>query len=397
MEAKVPFFLKPQFIAESCRFLELPTEVTAYACHTARRFQRYEALAVAAVNAHRRLYLEKRPVPPNAIIDNLEKEAGLFYLLILLSGLPQMRELHERHAIPASVVRDTLAQVRLYLGDYHQKHGFYGLDDDALNWLAYHIRGELYRLGRLQFMFGTFAHKHVVYRHRTKAQVLVLTEGDHVYRRDGQLNGAGGVVEVNGLWTSQLDETSRGICGHPIDPATGNAMRQTVQLDKAEWKRVLASSDRYLDIHIPEGEPLTLEACRKSFRQALDFFPAHFPTKPFKAFVCISWLCDAQLERQLPPTSNIVRWLEQFYLFPVESDAWSALRSVFGVHVPYNHQGTLDLDALPRETSLQRIILSHLESGGHWRKAGALLFPEDIHRWGLQPYRNSFNEMEIDR
>ena len=91
-----------------------------------------------------------------------------------------------------------------------------------------------------------------------------------------------------------------------------------------------------------------MEACRRSLEEALRFFPACFPEVPFVAFSCTSWLLDAQLERLLPPSSNLVRFQQEVYLFPIRGSSGGVIRTVFG------HGLTLaDLPRFPRGTTMR--------------------------------------------
>jgi hypothetical protein len=120
--------------------------------------------------------------------------------------------------------------------------------------------------------------------------------------------------------------------------------------------------DPALNIHIPRSYgPLTPAACDASLRQAARFFARHFPEEPYRVAVCHSWLLDEQLAGYLPAESNILRFQRRFRLalVPAEPDDEGILRHVF-VRVP------ADLDELPRRTTLERAIVDHLRTGGHW-------------------------------
>lgn len=118
-------------------------------------------------------------------------------------------------------------------------------------------------------------------------------------------------------------------------------------------------SDGYVNVHIPETGPLDPAACDASFARAHELFPAYREAR------CTSWLLDPQLRTLLPETSNILRFQERWQLLEergVEDER--VLEFVFH---------TLDLtrlEELPQETTLQRAIVSHLRSGGHF--VGAL-------------------------
>ena len=86
--------------------------------------------------------------------------------------------------------------------------------------------------------------------------------------------------------------------------------------------------DDVIDIHIPEGEPLTISECEKSINEAKAFFKKYFPNFKYKYFTCHSWLLDDTLDRFLPETSNIIKFKAMFTrYFPEESS--DILRYVF--------------------------------------------------------------------
>lgn len=127
-----------------------------------------------------------------------------------------------------------------------------------------------------------------------------------------------------------------------------------------------------LEVHIPGDGPFTPEACDVSFQRARPFFHAHFPDERHEHGTCRSWLLDPQLTKFLPETSNIVRFQRRWTPFGPTPDCDSDVLE-FVRHVP---PGTGDLAALPRGTTLQRAIVSHLQSGGHWRQGcGWLTLP----------------------
>ncbi len=74
-----------------------------------------------------------------------------------------------------------------------------------------------------------------------------------------------------------------------------------------------------------------------------------------------------QLAAYLPEKSNIIRFQRRFEVFTDRGPAdWAPLEHVF--HRRYEGPRVPDrlLDELPQETALQRAIVTHLRSGGHW-------------------------------
>jgi hypothetical protein len=113
--------------------------------------------------------------------------------------------------------------------------------------------------------------------------------------------------------------------------------------------------------HIPRSGPLDPAAVDASFRQAAQFFPAHFADYPVADFWCSSWLLAPDLAAELPPESNIADFQRRWRLDgePVEGDA-DLLLFVFG------RRGEVDPESLPRDTTLQLVVGDRLRAGGHW-------------------------------
>lgn len=112
--------------------------------------------------------------------------------------------------------------------------------------------------------------------------------------------------------------------------------------------------DWFLNVHVPEdGGPLVPAAVDASFARARDVFPGHR-----EAWIQ-SWLLDPQLADLLPADSNITAFQRRWRIAD-EGDLEDArvLELVFHTFDP-------DLDKLPRETTLQRVLVDHLRRGGH--------------------------------
>ncbi len=382
-------FLSTGFVREACEGLYFPDELAEDAVAAARRVAANPTLSALAWHCHWCLYHCEDY--PNRVADRwpslegvLQDMAGMFYLLVLLSWFPEMRAIHRAHSVPERVVRDSMNQIYQRGLTCSEMFGRWGLDGVAARWLSTYLRGEIYALGRLVHHFRVLDDplcRFRVYRRTDSSMVIALSEDGVSYRVDGQIwreEDAG----TEAAWTSRLEVTEKEITGNPILP-TGCAVEREVCLPAAEWSQVLAQGDPVLYFHIPGGIPLDHAQCGASFQEAMEFFPRYFPERPFKAFYCGTWLLDTQLEAWLPPTANLVRFLQEFYLCPGGNPPESMLRTVLG-DVPE------DLSLAPRKTTLQRAILDHL-SGGNRMVACAgrgTLFPEDF-EWGMQVYRRA--------
>jgi hypothetical protein len=115
-----------------------------------------------------------------------------------------------------------------------------------------------------------------------------------------------------------------------------------------------------LGVHIPEDGGLSPELVDASFEEARSFFSQYFPDKPATMATCESWMLDPYLVERLPD-SNIASFARRFTLdrcTDAPSDA---------VYFTFRKRGLENLDQLPRETSLQRIVLERIDDGGTWQ------------------------------
>lgn len=82
----------------------------------------------------------------------------------------------------------------------------------------------------------------------------------------------------------------------------------------------------------------------------------------------------------LPATSNILAFQRQGYLFPIVSDGLEGTYFLFGIW-------QIDLDSAPQDTTLRRAAVQHLRNGGKLRTGGFFLLPNDVAKFGNEPYR----------
>jgi hypothetical protein len=72
-----------------------------------------------------------------------------FHLYVFLAAVPDVLELNGRRGIPHEVTWETLRDTGLQVANYQTRNGRPGFDGAFWIWL--HFRGEIYRLGRLQY------------------------------------------------------------------------------------------------------------------------------------------------------------------------------------------------------------------------------------------------------
>lgn len=221
-----------------------------------------------------------------------------FYLHLYCALVPKTLAWHRRRGIPEEISWATLADLGRHVAIHRRVKGTTGID--VPGWMTLHPRALIYEIGRLQYNLGRI-----------------------------------GVGYEAPLW---LDE--------PAAKAMGAGFRR---------------GDPTLGLHIPEGSPLELGACKESLSRAASFFDSYFPVPKRRVVTCTSWLLDDQLTEYLSPESNIVRFQSLFSLAPgwIERD-----QDIFTFVFRDTHP---DLEHLPQRTTLERAAVGHVRAGRHWR------------------------------
>lgn len=288
--------------------------------------------------------------------------AAMFPLVALVSGLDHALRSFGELGIPDEIVRATMADVGLWVRQYHLKFGSWGLGE--LIWLRMHIRAWIFRVGRLQYCPGSFYWPFRVFRNKLTGEIATISEGGQVYRADGLPQGTNGIVAPD-PWTSEFSKDSEWIIGSPVT-ALGEAVREQVRLNARKWEQMLTPGTDVLEVHIPRGGKLPVSECLESFRLAREFFREYFPEKRFAAFTCRSWMLDPNLQSIVPSESNLAQFQRLWRLVSMPGNEISAFVFVFG-------DRSVDLATAPRDTSLRRAILDWLTAGNHMRGAAGFV------------------------
>ena len=312
------------------------------------------------------------------IVDPLGNLIGPFYLLIALSGVDPMRKSHRAHGIPDRTSRMTARDIRVWINEYITRgiprdNAFtrpfdpmpVGLHARGLAWTTRSLIGQILRVERLQFIHAPFRPPFTIRERHSSGEIAVLAEKGLWFDASG--------------WRCNDDE--KGVF-ESADPSGGHATRiaengralaDPIDFIEAEWKTLIVPGDPILEIHIPEDGPMDFAQCGTSFREAAESYTTWYSDRPFKAFSCGSWLVDPQFQDYLADTSNLVRFQCASRLFPLtKGKGRSGLLRIFESD---------DLPNLPRDTSMRRAYLDHLESGGGWYGGGCVVLPSEIDRW----------------
>ncbi|MFQ4149613.1 acyltransferase domain-containing protein [Arthrobacter sp. LAPM80] len=117
-----------------------------------------------------------------------------------------------------------------------------------------------------------------------------------------------------------------------------------------------------LGVHIPEGGDLSPAVVAESLALAAPFFAEHFPEKPVQSANCESWLLDPYLGATIAEDSNIARFAALFTPYGEPRN-----EPTDAVYFTFRTRNMDNLDALPRTTALQRVVLERIDAGGTWQ------------------------------
>lgn len=329
------------------------------------------------------------PIDPK-VQARLGDKTSLYYLLAYLAALPHAEAEYRRRGIDLSIFDDTMSDICIWLCHHYETDGILGFDEFI--WIWRHLACQLFRLGRLQFMLKPHEDGVTAYRNRSNGHVVLLADPEQPLRADGAAFGAG-IRESEqtdppppdqpspDAWYPVMQETVDGWRGHMISPF-GMVETQPVCLDRREWQVILSPGDTVLDIHIPRKESFTVEDCRASLSQAYAFFAQQEPNRPFQALFCHTWFFTPQLQELLPPTSNILHFQREFYLYPFAGSPVFLWEYVFG-------KDKQDPALAPRNTSLQAAVLDWIAAGRELFDLPGLAF-HGPQAWGSQPYMRAW-------
>ena len=120
--------------------------------------------------------------------------------------------------------------------------------------------------------------------------------------------------------------------------------------------KLIKNGDPAVNIHIPNGEPLTKESRESSYRAAYEFFGFTGDA----VFACESWLLYEGNREMLPESSNIVSFMDDFRLLHTTSGHdFGEMYRIFGSGCDCTKP-----ESLPRTTSVQRAYADRIAAGG---------------------------------
>lgn len=238
-------------------------------------------------------------------------------LFSLLYEVPAMCKRLQEKGVPQDVIDATCNMFENQIQDHIDLYGHYGISH-YVTWMLEFINNNILRIGRFNIEITTFGNN------------CVYVEGD-------KLSVA-----------SACDST-------PIPPGS----------------RIIAKpGDTIISVHIPSGDKLDFDKNTEDLRRAGEIVSKCYGE--YKLFYCNSWLLDPMIKKVIGKETNMTRFADRFTRYPTESTG----SSVF--HYLYLTSDTENIDALPENTSMQREIKKHLQSGGKILNFQGVFRKEDV-------------------
>ncbi|MBR5543230.1 MAG: hypothetical protein IKU65_03955 [Oscillospiraceae bacterium] len=177
---------------------------------------------------------------------------------------------------------------------------------------------------------------------------------DTTLHKCGHILGSYGCTDENGAYTADLVETDDAYIGYAVNKATRLAENERTTLSKSEWTPIFVPGDDVIKVHIPGTGDFSKDAVKAYFARAREVFNRCFPEITFKGFVTICWMLSPELSDILKPTSNILAFQNNFFVYPAKNSATDAFLYVFDIRGKSVDE--IDFSALPEGNSLMRGI-----------------------------------------
>jgi hypothetical protein len=300
-----------------------------------------------------------------------EAFAFLFTQLCAIEGRKALRG----RGIPESYDRDIPERMtRKQLRKYVETND---INFDDYPWDINFYSCSIFLLDRFYFIPYQWGDAPEAWRNIQTGKVIALWKAGDAVRRDGQLNGVNDIFDQEAFVTL-YEETPEAVTANPVSPE-GIVVKETITLQKGQWRRVLKEGDYLLALHIPGGEGYTPERVKASCLQALAFYAQYYPEYRYVGFWSESWLYDAGIGRLVGPERNISRVQRQFYNYPTLEGDDMARREVL-------HDPDADYKQMTPKTTLEKALFKAWDNGERFHTTGMFLLSEEVPLVGTDPY-----------
>lgn len=378
-EEETSFFVSESYLKKYLPLLKTPDEAEIM-----RRGK--EVIALCEENKAPALYMFvlyyctfklKLQVNPVLATSFWGENEGIAALIAALSCAPLIEENCREKQIPLHYAADVLQWIGGTVDIYKLSHnGIPGHSLQQLFWLRRHVDGELYRIGRFEYLI-----------HRLPDWMPLVFRNDDgvlaVLAAPGLKLDARGLVTLkdDAVAESFIEEEGALITGLPCAPDGSVRVNETLTVDRRAFKPVCAPWDIVPSIHIPGGLRMGWEDALNSMKEAKEFF-CRYLKREVPMFVCCSWILNPAFEK-FAPNGNMARFRRELFCVPTSrwgSDGRDGMFFSFG-------RSDADPTAFEPVNSLQKLLQTIFRAEGTLRTGGMFVLSEDLDKLGDMYYR----------
>lgn len=209
---------------------------------------------------------------------------------------------------PEDLNQENLNAFRGYTQNCFNKNGYWGIVEWHWNMLC--AGGCMFMFGILKFVPGEFTGDFPVITDGKR--YVSLAGGEFFVGKEGELVDS----EEKSVGVTSFYEDDEKYIGNVIS-ADGRVELCKTEFPKSVWKDYLRKGSHTIEIHIPAKIPYKPEPIKEAYKLALEFFKDFYPDHNAKAITGYSWIFSPQLNKVLPPDSNILAVNDSMHILPV--------------------------------------------------------------------------------
>ena len=268
-------------------------------------------------------------------------------------------EILKKRGLPHEIISDSLSGIESEMLAYHDMHGRYGTRDYQ-DWYLYFIRGEIIRIGRLQYQFADLGSPIRVFER--DGDVVVMMDKVDMHKK-GMIFGSVGQTDEEGRYYAEVKVDGERITGYmankygEVDP---------VPVTIEGYSEPIKKGDRVVSIHITNGEPFGFDSVKESIDRAELILKEYYSDMNIKGIFGYSWVFEKRLRDIMQRDTNLTRLADYFTCYPTRSGVHGVFEYVFAMpeNTPY--------EDLPEDTSMQRGIKKYLLDGNIFYEKAAI-------------------------
>lgn len=277
----------------------------------------------------------------------------------VLFFLEEGAEILEKRHLPLGIISDSISGIESEMLAYFDMHGRYGMRD-YVDWYLYFIRGEIIRVGRLQYQHVKFSDRYRVFK---KGDDVAIFPNNIEMHKDGSEFGTLGQTDEEGKYIAECKVEGGKVTGYRAD-RYGEVAPTPVTLEG--YTEAVCAGDNLFSMHITNGEPFNIELILESFAECDKVIEKYYSDLDIKGYIGFSWVFNKHLRDIMGKDTNITMLADLFEIYPLRSGHHGIYEYVFSV------PGDTPLTELPERTSMQRAIKKYLLDGNYFIEKSAI-------------------------